>query len=162
MSCYCRALIDLCCFIFLCFVQNGTPLLLVPWSTTRLLDHCFRSFRSLFESISIDYKTLEHCHRAHKLHKYWYTSYMCTLQVRFLLSPFPIVSVAVWITVFACFDLYLNLFQSITKHCSTGAKLFCIWNIFYLLPFSHPWVALKWSLIVLERADKISDCEGQG
>ena len=50
---------------------------------------------------------------------------VCTLQVRFLLSPFPIVSVAVLITVF---DRCLNLFQSITKLCSTGAKLFCIWN----------------------------------
>ena len=26
---------------------------------SRSLDHCFRSFRSLFESISIDYKTLQ-------------------------------------------------------------------------------------------------------
>ena len=25
-------------------------------------------------------------------------------------------------------DTLLNLFQLITKHCSTGAKLFCFWN----------------------------------
>ena len=49
--------------------------------------------------------------------------------VRFLLSPFPIVSFNAWITVFACLDRCLNLFQSITKHCSTRAKIFCIWNI---------------------------------
>ena len=55
--------------------------------------------------------------------KYLYTLFVCTLQVRFLLSPFPIVSFAVWITVFAGLDPCLNLFQSITK---TGAKLFCI------------------------------------
>ena len=48
---------------------------------------------------------------------------VCTLQVRFLLSPFPIVSVAVLITVFALFDRCLNIFQSITKHSNTGAKL---------------------------------------
>ena len=41
-------------------------------------------------------------------------SFMCTL----LLSPFPIVSVAVWITVFTRFGHCLNLFQT-----------------FYLLPF---------------------------
>ena len=50
-------------------------------------------------------------------------SFVCTLQIRFLLSPFPTVSVAVWITVF---DRCLNLYQSITKERSTGAKLFCI------------------------------------
>ena len=35
---------------------------------------------------------------------YPYASFVCTLQVRFLLSPFPIVLVAVSITVFARFD----------------------------------------------------------
>ena len=39
-----------------------------------------------------------------------------------------IVLVALWITFFARFDRFLNLFRSITKHCSTRAKLFCIWN----------------------------------
>ena len=39
---------------------------------------------------------------------------------------FPIISVAHWITVFARFCPYLDLFESITKHWSTGAKLFCI------------------------------------
>ena len=45
-------------------------------------------------------------------------------------------SFGVWITIFArC----LNLFQSITKHWSTGAKLFCIWNncICMLPNFGH-------------------------
>ena len=52
-------------------------------------------------------------------------SFMCTLQVRFLSSSFPIVSVAVWITVFARFDRCLNLFsQQITKHWSTPLELF--------------------------------------
>ena len=31
------------------------------FSTGRCLDHCFRSFPSRFQSISIDQKTLEHC-----------------------------------------------------------------------------------------------------
>ena len=44
---------------------------------------------------------------------------MYTLQVRFICV------VAVWITVFARFDRCLNLFQPITKHCSTEATLFC-------------------------------------
>ena len=48
--------------------------------------------------------------------------------IRFLLSPFPIVSVAVCITVFTRFDRCLNLFQSITRHRSAGTKLLCIWN----------------------------------
>ena len=47
-------------------------------------------------------------------------------------QAFPIVSVAVWITVFTCFDRCLNLLQSITKHCSTGARLF------YLASVSRP------------------------
>ena len=48
--------------------------------------------------------------------------------------PFIAVSnrfIAVWITVFARFDRCLNLFQSITKHWNTGAKLFCILKLFY-------------------------------
>ena len=61
------------------------------------------------------------CHRVHNQHKYLCTSIVCTLQVRFLLSPFPIVSVAVRITVFARFDqIYFNRSQN------TGAKVFCI------------------------------------
>ena len=59
----------------------------------------------------------------HKQHKYPYGSFVCMIQVPFLLSPF---SVAVWITVFARFDCCLNLFQSIAKHWNTGAKLFSI------------------------------------
>ena len=43
---------------------------------------------------------------------------------KLLLSPFPIVSVAVWITVFALFYHCLYLFQSITKPCCTRAKLY--------------------------------------
>ena len=71
-------------------------------------------------------------HRAHKDDKYPYASFVCTLQVCIKGSmPFSIVSVAVWITVFARFDRCLNLFQSITKHCSTGAKLFCIWSFLF-------------------------------
>ena len=69
------------------------------------------------------------CHRAHKQNKYPYSSFVCTLQVRFLLSPFPMVSVAVWITVFNSFR---SLFESISQSCmhlqNTGAKLY-----FYLL-----------------------------
>ena len=59
-----------------------------------------------------------------------YTSFVCRLQVGFLLSPFPIASVAVWITVFAHFERCLNLFQLIARHHSTGARLFCIWKFF--------------------------------
>ena len=72
------------------------------------------------------------CH-VHKLHKYPHSLFVCTLQVCFLLSPFPIVSVAVWITVFACFyhcfRLFLSLFESISINYETRvlvAKLFCI------------------------------------
>ena len=43
------------------------------------------------------------CYQAHKQDKYPSASFVCTLQVHFLLSPFPIVAVAVWITVFARF-----------------------------------------------------------
>ena len=46
-----------------------------------------------------------------------YASFVCTLQVRFLLSPR-----------FQSFRSLFDLFQPITKHCSAGAKLFCIWN----------------------------------
>ena len=45
-----------------------------------------------------------------------YASFMCTLSSRLPFIPFPIVSVAVSITVFASFDRCLNLFRSITKH----------------------------------------------
>ena len=58
------------------------------------------------------------CHQAHKQHKYPHASFVCMLQAYTL--PF--------ISVFARFARCLNLFQSITKHCTTGAKLFCIWN----------------------------------
>ena len=46
--------------------------------------------------------------------RFKYASFYC----RFLVS----------ITVFARFGRCLNRFQSITKHCSTGEKLFRIWN----------------------------------
>ena len=58
---------------------------------------------------------------------YPYASFLCTLQVRFLLTPFPIVSVAVWITVFTRFYrcwIYFNRLQNLN-----GAKLFGIWII---------------------------------
>ena len=45
---------------FVClYVWSTVPLNAVSNRFSRCLDHCFRSFRSLFESISIDYKTLE-------------------------------------------------------------------------------------------------------
>ena len=62
---------------------------------------------------------------AHKRHKYVRFVCMFTLQIRFLLSPFAIVWVAVWITVFARFDRCLNYFNLLQN---TGANLFCIWN----------------------------------
>ena len=37
-----------------------------------------------------------------------HASHVCTLQVRFLWSPFPIVSVVVWVTVFTRFDRCLD------------------------------------------------------
>ena len=37
----------------------NVPFIAVSNSFSRYLDHSFRSFRSLFESISIDYKTLQ-------------------------------------------------------------------------------------------------------
>ena len=46
-------------------------------------------------------------------------------QIRFLLSPFPIVSVAIWITVWVIF----NWLQD------TEAKLFCIWNFLSAVSF---------------------------
>ena len=53
---------------------------------------------------------------------------VCALQVRFLSSPFAIVSVAAWITVFVRFDC--SMFESISIDYKTleliGAKLFCI------------------------------------
>ena len=63
-------------------------------------------------------------------------SFVCVYasSIRFLLSPFPIVSVAVWITVFARVDRCLNLFESITKHCSTllyltGFSICCLFGV---------------------------------
>ena len=43
-------------------------------------------------------------------------------KTRFL-SPFPIPSVAIWITVFARFDRCLNLFQSLFKSISIDYKI---------------------------------------
>ena len=61
-----------------------------------------------------------------------YASFVSTLQIRLLLSPFPIVSVAVWITLFArC----LNLFQSITKHWS---KIILYLKLFNCCLFWNP------------------------
>ena len=67
---------------------------------------------------------------------YLYVSFVCTLQVRFLLSLFSTVSVAVWITVFARFDRFLALELN-----------YFVFKTFYLLSFWHPRVALKGTLI---------------
>ena len=46
---------------FVCVYASSTlAFIAVSNRFSRFLDHCFCSFRSLFESISIDYKTLEH------------------------------------------------------------------------------------------------------
>ena len=43
------------------YASSTLPFIVVSNRLSRCLDHCFRSLRSLFESIqSIDYKTLEH------------------------------------------------------------------------------------------------------
>ena len=49
------------CFVCV-YVPSTLPFIAVSNRLSRCLDHCFRSFRSLFKLISIDYKTLEHCH----------------------------------------------------------------------------------------------------
>ena len=49
-------------------------------------------------------KTEKHASSVQATQIYPYALFVCTLQVRFLLSPFPIVLVAVSITVFARFD----------------------------------------------------------
>ena len=110
------------------------------------------------------------CSRALKQHKYPYVSFVCTfiplLSFQSFLSLFGLlfsfVSVGVWIIIFArfcrcldhCFRSFWSLFefQSITKYCSAGAKLFCIWHFLTAVFFWHPWVVLKglwfvWSLI---------------
>ena len=78
--------------------------------------------------------------------------YVYASLVRFFLSPFPMVSVAVRITdtVLTRFDRYLNLFESITKHCNTGVELFCILKLFKCCLFWHLWVALKCHLMYVQ------------
>ena len=88
--------------------------------------HIIRNF-NVFKPCDLGWLT-QCCHHVHKLRKYTYASFVCTIQVLFLLSPFLIVSVAVWITLFARFERCLKLFHSIIKHWSTGAKLFRIWK----------------------------------
>ena len=101
----------------------------------------FARFDCCLPSISIHYKTLQLNYFAFEKHAIGSTSTkntrMLRLCLRFFLPAFQIVSVAVWITVFARFDrrLIICLFQSITKHWSTGARLFCIWNFLYLKYF---------------------------
>ena len=99
----------------------------------------FQSFQSLFGSpfslvsiaVWICFNRLQNngaklfriwktCHQAHNQYKYPYASFVCTLQV------LPCIAISNRFSL--CLDHCLNLFQSITKHCSTGAKLFCIWN----------------------------------
>ena len=55
-------------------------------------------------------------------------------------------SFSFWITIFGC---CLNLFQSITKDWSIGAKLFLYLKLFICCPVWHPWVALKGTLSVI-------------
>ena len=47
-------------FVCVCASWSTLPFIAVYNSFSRCVDHCFCSFRSLFESISIDYKTLHH------------------------------------------------------------------------------------------------------
>ena len=67
--------------------------------------------------------------------------FACTLQqVRFsLLSPFAIVSIAIWIPVSGRYNRSLDLFQSITNDWSTGVKLFGILNFLYACFFFCIW-----------------------
>ena len=62
--------------------------------------------------------------------------------VRFLLSPFPIVSVAVWITVFARFDRCLNLYFNRLQNNGSlaGGKLFRIWKTCHRAHKQHKYI----------------------
>ena len=101
----------------------------------------FARFNRCLTLFWIDYKTLENYFVFEK-HAIKLTSntnsqtgfvQMCTLQVRFLLSPFPIVSAAVWITVLARFDLCLSI--SIYYIYKTLELNYFVFETFYLLPF---------------------------
>ena len=61
--------------------------------------------------------------------------FMSTLQVRFISSPFPIVSVPVRINIFVHFGRCLNLFQLIKKHTAALELNYFVFETFYLLPF---------------------------
>ena len=107
-----------------------------------IFDHMLVSTNQFQPMIDYEITTNSH-HYMQTTYKYPHASFVhirfkyasSTLQVRIILSPFVIVSVdAVLINVFARFDRCLNLFQSITEHWSTGAKLVYI-RKFYLLPF---------------------------
>ena len=91
------------------------------------------------------------CFRAHKQHKYPYASFVC----KFIpILPFRIVSVAVWITVFARFcrclnHSFLSLFGSLFSLVSVAVWIYFnrlqntaalelnyfVFHTFYLLPF---------------------------
>ena len=111
---------------FVCVYASSTvPFIAVSNRFSHCLDHCFRSFRSLFASISIDCKTLELNYFVFEKHAIERTSNTNTrslrLCVRFKHGSFyrrfhAVVSFAVWITVF---DSCLNL----------------VFETFYLLPF---------------------------
>ena len=89
----------------------------VKYSTGRSL--CDKGLSYIFDSRMLHVAAfVSVCHQVHKQNKYPHALFVSMLQVRFLLLPFPIASVAVWITVLSCFGHCLYLFQSITKHCS--------------------------------------------
>ena len=91
-----------------------------------------QSFQSLFESISVDYKTLELNYFVFEKHVTKRTSNtntrtlrlcVCFKRIRFLLSPFSLVSLAVWI--------YFNRLQN-----TAPLELnYFVFETFYLLPF---------------------------
>ena len=110
---------------FVCvYASNTLPFINLSNRFSRCLDHCFRSLPSLFESISIDYKTLEHsgaesfriwktCHRASNINIYRkYAPFVCILQASF----------------YRRFRSFRSLFELIYFNPlqNTGAKWFCI------------------------------------
>ena len=95
----------------------------VKYSTGRSL--CDKGLSYIFGSQMLHIAAfVSVCHQARMQNKYPDALFVCTLQLRFFLLPFPIVSVAIWITVLSCFGHCLN-FNPFQK---TGAKLTCIQN----------------------------------
>ena len=111
------------------------------------LDHCFGSFWSPFETIfnqlqntavlEPNYFVFEkHVIKrtSHTNNPYTCASRVCTLEVRFLLSPIPIVSVSFWITVFARLDRFLNLLNQLQNAAVLEPNYF-VFETFYVFHF---------------------------